>query len=107
MSNVNVNVFEKATEAARNAGAVCPEAVAEYLNGSLTTVDTAAGPQVVVRNGLEVEPLDFVMSRLKITENVGALFNGGKPNVRTMSHDLYCAIRKHNPELLGLRPNRR
>jgi hypothetical protein len=102
----NVNVFEMAAEAAKKAGAVCPEAVAEYLSDNLTVVDTVAGPQVVVRNGVTVEPLDFVMSRLQITKNVGALFHGGDLDVRNLDHDLYCAIRKHNPELLGLRHKR-
>jgi hypothetical protein len=103
----DVNVMQKAAEAAKKVGAVCPEAVAEYLKDRLSIVDTAAGPQIVVNNGLVVEPIEAVMARLQVTEGVGALFNGGKPDIRTMSHELYAAIRKHNPELLGLRPNRR
>ncbi len=101
-----VNVIEKTVEAARKAGAAYPEAVAEFLKDDLTVVDTVSGPQVVVRNGLEVEPLDFVFSRLKTTKNVGALFNGGKPDPRTMSQELYLALRKCNPEVLGLRRRR-
>jgi hypothetical protein len=106
MSSENVNVIEKATEAARKAGAVCPEGVAEYLRDRLAVVDTSAGPQVVVQNGLEVESLDGVMARLQVTANVGALFHGGKVNVRNLDHDLFLVIRRHKPELLGLRANR-
>lgn len=107
MIGANVNVLEKATEAAKKAGAVCPEGVAEYLKDKLTVVDTMAGPQVVVKNGLEVESLDGVMARLQVTENVGALFHGGDVDVRNLDHDLFLVLRKHRPELLGLRHNRR
>ena len=103
LTNVTkVNVIEKVTEAAKKAGAIYPEAVAEYLKDNLVTVDSLSGPQVLVRTGLECEPLDFVMSRMKVTENVGALFNGGALNVRTLDHDLYRAIRKHAPTLVKL-----
>ena len=43
---------------------------------------------------------------LKESENVGPLFDA-KLNVKTMDHELYVAIRKRNPELLGLRKKRR
>lgn len=106
-TSTNLDAFEKATEAAQKAGAACPEAVAEYLKDKMTVVSTMAGSQVMVRNGLEVETLDAAMARLQATEDVGALFHGGKVDVRTMSHDLFCAIRRHNPELVGLRKTRR
>jgi len=105
-SNV-VDAFQMASEAARKAGAAYPEATAEYLRDRLTVVDTVSGPQVVVRSGLECESLDGVFARMKVTENVGSLFNGGKPDVRTMDHELFRAFRKHAPEVLGLRKNRR
>jgi hypothetical protein len=105
--SVSVDVMEKATEAAKKAGAVCPEGVAEYLKDNLTVVNTVAGPQVAVRNGLDVESLDGVFARMRVTENVAALFHGGKPNVRNMDLDLYRVIRKHKPELLGLGRKRR
>jgi hypothetical protein len=107
MSSVTIDVTAKATEVARKAGAIYPEAIAEYIRNDLAVVDSAAGPQVVFRNGIGYEPLDFVMSRLKITENVGALFHGGKLDIKNLSHDLYRAIRQHNPELIGLRHKRR
>jgi hypothetical protein len=107
MDSSVVDVMQQATEAARNAGAVCPEGVAEFLRDNLTVVDTAAGPQVLVRNGVDCEPLSAVMARMQVTENVAALFGGGKVNVRSLTPDLYRAIRKHKPELIGLRPNRR
>jgi len=106
-TSASVDVMQKATEAAKKVGAAYPEAVAEYLMDRLTVVDTMAGPQVVVRSGLECESLDGVMARMQVTENVGALFHAGKLDVRNLDHDLFLAIRKHNPELLGLRPNRR
>ena len=102
-----VNVFEKATEAAKKAGAAYPEAVAEYIQDRLAVVDSLAGPTVMARNGLERESLDATMARLKVTEKVSALFTDGKLDVRTIDFDLYQAIRKHNPELLGLRHKRR
>ncbi len=96
-------LFEKATEAARKAGAFYPKAVAEFLKDRLVEVETAAGPTVMASNGLGFEPLEFVMAQLQTTKNVGALFTGDKLDVRTLEHELYRAIRKHNPELLGLR----
>ena len=106
-SSANVDVMEKVTEAALKAGAVYPEAVAEYLKDSLVAEDTLAGPVVMVRNGMGVEPLDAVMARLQVTENVGVLFHGGKLNMQTLDHGLYRAIRQHAPALVGLRPNRK
>ena len=47
--------------------------------------------------------MDAAMARLKETEEVGPLFTDGKVDVRTIGVDLYQAVRKHNPELLGLR----
>jgi hypothetical protein len=102
-TNTTVNVIEEATEAARKAGAVCPEGVAEFLGDRLTVVDTVSGPQVVVRSGLEVESLDGVFARMRVTEGVAALFHGGAVDVQNLDHDLYLMIRKHKPELLGLR----
>ena len=67
-----VNVFEKATEAAKKAGAAYPEAVAEYIQDRLAVVDSLAGPTVMARNGLERESLDAAMARLKVTEKVSA-----------------------------------
>ena len=108
-SNTYTDVYamEKATEAARNAGAVCPEGVAEYLKDNLIVEDSVSGPQVFVRNGLEVEPLNSVFARMQVTEGVACLFHGGAVDVRKIDHNLYRAIRKHKPELIGLRPNRR
>jgi len=98
-----VNPMEVATEAAKKAGAVCPEGVADFLKDKLSVVETAAGPTVMVKNGLGFEPLDFVMTRMQITEGVGALFNGGTVNVKNLDHDTYLVLRKHRPEIFGLR----
>lgn len=105
-TQTDVDALKEATEAARDAGAVCPEGVAEYLKNRLAVVDSVSGPQVVVKNGLAVEPLDGVFARMQVTEGVAALFHGGKVDVRNLSHDLYRAIRKHKPELIGLRKKR-
>ena len=105
--DVKVDVFQKATEAAKKAGGAYPEAVAEYIQDRLSVVASLAGPTVMARNGLERESLDATMARLKVTENVGPLFNGGDVDVRTLDVDLYQALRKHNPEVLGLRRKRR
>jgi hypothetical protein len=53
------------------------------------------------RNGWEPETPGVTMQRLKESENVGPLFDA-KLNVKTMDHELYLAIEKHKPELLGL-----
>jgi len=102
----SVDVFQKATEAARSAGAAYPEIIAEVILPRLSVVESLGGPQVMARNGLECEPLNIAMLRLKQSEDVGPLFDA-KLNVKTMDHDLFLAVRRHNPELLGLRKNRR
>jgi hypothetical protein len=107
MSDVTVNVFERTVEAAKRAGAAYPEALAEFLKDDLSVVNSLAGPQVVLRNGLERESLDAAMARLKATEEVGALFTDGKVDVRKIGVDMFQALRKHNPEVLGLRKKRR
>jgi len=104
--SASVNVMAKAAEAAQKAGAAYPEAVAEFIKDKLTIAESVVGPQVVVQNGLEVEPLDAAMARLKATEKVGVLFHGGKLNTHNLDHELYLAIRAHAPELVGLRPNK-
>jgi hypothetical protein len=106
-TSASVDVMQVAAEAAQKLGAVCPEGVAEYLKDKLTVVNTAAGPQVVVRNGLEVESLDGVLARMQVTDNVAALFHGGKLDLRKLDHDLFRVIRAHRPEWLGLRKKRK
>ena len=106
MSTVTVNVIEEATEAAKEAGAICPEGVAAFLEDDLTIVDTMSGPQVMVRNGLEIESLAGAIARMRVTEGVASLFHGGPVNVEDLDHDLYRVIRKHKPELIGLRSKR-
>jgi len=98
-----VNPMEVATEAAKKAGAVCPEGVADFLKDKLSVVETAAGPTVMVRSDQGFEPLDFVMTRMQITEGVGALFHGGTVDVTKLDHDTYLVLRKHRPEIFGLR----
>jgi hypothetical protein len=107
MTSANVNVLEKTVEAAKKAGSVYPEALAEFLKDDLSVVDTIGGPQVFVRNGLECESLDAAMARLKTTEEVGVLFTDGKVDVRKIGVGMFQALRKHNPEVLGLRTKRR
>jgi len=107
MSSESIDVMATVIEAAKKVGAVCPEGVADYLKDKLTIVDTVAGPQVVVKNGLDVESLDGVLARMQVTDNVAALIHGGKVDVRKMDMDLYQVIRKHRPEWVGLRRGRR
>jgi hypothetical protein len=106
MTNSEVNVVEKATEAAKRAGAAYPEAIGEYIQDQLTVVNSMVGPVVMAKNGFEVVLLDAAMVRLKEDENLGPLFTGEPLNVKTMSHDLYLAVRKHNPEVFNLRRRR-
>jgi hypothetical protein len=106
-ADVKVDVFQKATEAARNAGSPFPESVAEFLRDKLSLEDSLPGPTVMVRNGMERESLEVTMSRLKESKNIGPLFTDGKLDVKTMGHDVFLAVRRHNPELLGLGRKRR
>ena len=102
----SANVLEKTAEAAKQAGEIYPEALAEFLKDKLSVVDTIGGPQVFVRNGLECESLDAAMAQLKTTEEVGVLFTEGKVDVRKIGVDMFQALRKHNREVLGLRTKR-
>ncbi|NLE37627.1 MAG: hypothetical protein GX621_06335 [Pirellulaceae bacterium] len=102
-----IDVFDKTVEVAKNAGSPFPEAVAQYLADSVSVVESMAGPQIFVWNGTEREPLSVAMARLKESEDIGPLFTDGKVNVRTMSYDAFRAVRRHNPELVGLRKKRK
>ncbi|MEN6407193.1 MAG: hypothetical protein ABFC77_12060 [Thermoguttaceae bacterium] len=101
------NVFEKTVEAAKQAGATYPKAVAELIRDKLSVENSLAGQQVFVRNGLCRESLGVAIDRLKQSEKAKPLFGDGKVNVRLLDVGEYIAIRKHNPELFGLRKKRR
>lgn len=102
-----IDVFDKVVEAAKDAGSPFPESVAQYLADSVSVVKSMAGPQIFVWNGTEREPLSVTIARLKESKDIGPLFTDGKVNVRTMSYDAFRAVRRHNPELIGLRKKRR
>jgi len=106
MVTASVDVVEKATEAAKKAGAAFPEAIGEFIKDQLTVVNSMVGPQVMASTGLDYESLDAAMARLKQEEPLAPLFTGEKLDPRTMSHELYLAVRKHNPEVFGLRRGR-
>ncbi len=103
----SASVFDKVVEAAKGAGSPFPESVAQFLMDDLSVVDTLAGPQVYVWNGKEREPLSVTMARLKESKDIGPLFGDGKLDKRNMSYDAFRAVRRHNPELVGLRKKRR
>lgn len=105
--DAKVDVFDKVVEAAKCAGSPFPESVAQYLADNLSVVDSLAGPQIYVWNGTEREPLSVTMARLKESKDIGPLFGDGKVDVRTMTYDAFRAIRRHNPELVGLRKKRK
>ena len=107
MKTESIDAMATVIEAAKKIGAECPEGIADFLKNKLTVVDTVAGPQVVVKNGLQVESLDGVLARMQVTENVAALIHGGKVDVRKLDMDLFQVIRRHRPEWLGLRRKRR
>jgi hypothetical protein len=103
----DASMFDKVVAAAKDAGSPFPESVAQYLMDDLSVVDSLAGPQLFVWNDTEREPLSVAMNRLKESADIGPLFTDGKLNLRKMSYDAFHAVRRHNPELVGLRKKRR
>lgn len=107
MQNENVNAFDATVAAAKSAGSPFPESVAECLMNRVSIQDSLSGQQVFVWNGNDQEPLSVAMTRLKCSDDIGPLFTDGKLDVRKLSVDAYQAVRRRNPELLGLRKKRR
>jgi len=98
------DVMEKAIQAARDGGACCPEAVAEILRPNLYVEQTQAGPAVFCSSDGRLVPLSAAVAELRDNPTIKGLFeSGGGLDLRRLTTLHYRAIRKQNPELLGLR----
>jgi len=87
-------------------GVAHPAAVAEILRPFDQA--TVAGPMPFAIVGGEIMPLASAVTKLRDeAPEIGALFDAkAKLDLRAMTPERYIAIRKHSPELLGLRPKR-
>jgi len=99
----NNNVMEKAVQAAKDAGACCPEAVAEILAPRLCVEQTMAGPTVFCHSESGAIPLATAVAELRQNPTIKGLFDRGAGlDLRHLATPHFRAIRKRNPELLGL-----
>jgi hypothetical protein len=97
------DVMEKATQAAKDAGACCPEAVAEILAPHLYVEQTMAGPTVFCHTEGGSLPLTAAVTELRRNPTIKGLFeHGAGLDLRHLATPHFRAIRKRNPELLGL-----
>ena len=69
---------------------------------------TLAGPMPCAIVGGEIVPLASAVAKLReqAPELAGLFDAKAKLDLRAMTPERYIAIRKHSPELLGLRPKR-
>ena len=97
------DVVEKAIQAAKDAGACCPESVAEILAPSLSVEQTMAGPTVFCNSENGTVPLATAIAELRRNPTIKGLFESGAGlDLRKLTTPHFRAIRKRNPELLGL-----
>lgn len=98
------DVMEKAVQAARDGGACCPEAVAEMLRPNLYVEQTEAGPTVFCNEAGRTLPLSAAVAELRQNPIIKGLFESGEGlDLPRLTTPQYRAIRKANPELLGLK----
>ena len=83
-----------------------PEAVLALLRPF--DEQTVAGPLPFAVVGGEVLPLALAVGKLrKESPHLGALFDPqGKLDYRKVTPEVYCAVQRHAPDLLGMKPNR-
>ena len=97
------DVMEQAIQAAKDAGACCPEAVAEILASHLCVEQTMAGPTVFCHSESGAIPLATAIAELRQNPTIKGLFERGAGlDLRHLATPHFRAIRKRNPELLGL-----
>jgi hypothetical protein len=96
-------VTEQAIQAAKDAGACCPESIAEILAPNLYVEQTMAGPTVFCHTEGGSLPLTAAVSELRRNPTIKRLFeHGAGLDLRHLATPHFRAIRKRNPELLGL-----
>jgi hypothetical protein len=97
------DVMEKAIQAAKDVGACCPEAIAEILAPHLYVEQTMAGPTVFCNTESGVLPLPAAVAKLGQNPTIKGLFERGAGlDLCKLTTPHYRAVRKRNPELLGL-----
>ena len=100
-------VMEKAIQAATDAGACCPTSVAAILEPHLYVEQPMAGPAVCCNTKDGVLSLPAAIAQLRQDPTIKGLFEPGAGlDYRHLSMPYFMAIRKHNPELVGLGPIR-
>ena len=97
------DVMEQTIQAAKDAGACCPESVAEIIATSLSVEQTMAGPTVFCNSENGPVPLATAIAELRRNPTIKGLFeHGAGLDLRKLTTPHFRAIRKRNPELLGL-----
>jgi len=97
------DVMEKAIQAAKDAGACCPESIAEILAPHLRVEQTMAGPTVFCHSESGASPLATAVAELRRNPTTKGLFvRGAGLDLHHLTTPIFRAIRKRNPELLGL-----
>jgi len=97
------DVMEQTIQAAKDAGACCPESVAEILVPNLHVEQTMAGPTVFCHAENGPIPLATAIAELRRNPTIKGLFERGAGlDLRKLTTPHFRAIRKRNPELLGL-----
>jgi hypothetical protein len=96
-------VMEQSLQAAKDAGACCPEAVAEILAPNLHIEQTMAGPVVFCNTENGVVPLATAIAKLRQNPTIKGLFERGAGlDLHHLTTPHFRAIRRYNPELFGL-----
>ena len=99
----NNDVMEQVIQAAKDAGACCPESVAEILAPHLHVEQTMAGPTVFCHAENGPISLATAVAELRRNPTIKGLFeHGAGLDLRKLTTPHFRAIRKRNPELLGL-----
>jgi hypothetical protein len=97
-------LMDAAMKAARNAGACCPKAVAEILRDRLYSEQRGLTTSVYAHFQGETLTIDAAVAKMRETPRLGRLFSpDGKFDFGEMTQPEYRAIRRVQPELLGLR----
>jgi len=100
-------VMEKAIQAATDAGACCPKAVAAILEPHLYLELSMAGPVVLCSTKDGVFSLPAAVAKLREDPTIKGLFQPGAGlDYRHLAMPHFMAIREPNPELVGLAPRR-
>ena len=108
MNQPQDSLVDAALKAARDAGACCPQSVAEILRDRLYGEQRGLATQVYAYFDGETLPIDAAVAKMAATPRLGRIFSQDKTfDYKQMTQPEYRAIRRVNPELFGLGPIRR